>query len=113
MPKTLHLSLKKQPFDVMVTGEKVKEFRKPSKWLISRFYEKDGTTLKEYDLIKFTNGYGNDKPYFICRFDGFIKLFWGVRTIGYSNGLFLDDITAGDFVIFCGEIIEKGNIKKA
>lgn len=86
--KTLLLTLPKEPFDVMVTGEKRLEFRKPSNWILSRLFYKDGTK-KEYDLIKFVNGYGNDKPYFFCQFKGFyhspinrIK-----KTYSYSNGL--------------------------
>lgn len=56
---TLNLSLHKLPFDVMLTGEKDKEYRKPSKWIVSRLYNKDGT-LKKYDVVKFVNGYGHD-----------------------------------------------------
>jgi hypothetical protein len=68
--KTLHLTLHKAAFDVMVTGEKKLEFRTPSKWINSRLFNKDGTK-KHYDYIKFTNGYGSDKPYFVCEFKGF------------------------------------------
>lgn len=55
----------------MVTGEKREEFRKPSKWMLSRMFNKnkDGSkSFKKYDLVKFVNGYGNDKPYFIAEF---------------------------------------------
>lgn len=68
--KILHLSLKKEPFEVMVTGEKNQEFRKPTKWILSRLYNKDGTP-KHYDVVKFTNGYGKDKPQFVCEYKGF------------------------------------------
>jgi len=37
--KTLFLSLKKQPFDVMVTGEKKEEFRKNKNWIRSRLFD--------------------------------------------------------------------------
>jgi hypothetical protein len=99
--KILHLTLKKLPFDVMVTGEKIIEFRKPSKWIISRLQ-------KQYDVIKFTNGYGKDKPYFIAKYAGY-----GMERVGrsfkYSNGL---TVYSGieTVKIYIGEIIEKGNL---
>lgn len=108
MSKTLHLSLIKDAFDVMVTGEKPEEYRKTTKWLISRLTNKNGTE-KQYDLIKFVNGYGSDKPYFICQYCGivlnthpFIKEF--------SNG-FKVEVFIGDTIIFCGDIVETGNLK--
>ncbi len=52
--RILHLTLSKMPFEVMVTGEKSTEYREPSKWILSRLQGKD------YDLIKFVNGYGSD-----------------------------------------------------
>jgi hypothetical protein len=33
--KILHLTLSKLPFEVMATGEKTTEYRKPSKWILS------------------------------------------------------------------------------
>ena len=62
--RVLHLTLKKEWFDLMISGKKRVEYRKPSKWIISRLE-------KEYDVIRFTNGYGSDKPYFVCEYKGF------------------------------------------
>jgi signal peptidase I len=103
--KTLHLTLSKLPFEVMVTGEKTEEFRKDSQWIISRLIN------KKYDVIKFTNGYGKDKPYFICKYLGFNKCYMDLSKHEYSNGLIVDGIGKGDFIIYLGKIIEKGNIK--
>lgn len=50
--KTLFLSLKKEAFEVMVTGEKKEEFREGSDWIDSRLYDHDRNE-KEYDLINF------------------------------------------------------------
>jgi hypothetical protein len=107
--KILFLALYKEAFDVMVTGEKDKEYRKPSDWIKSRVLNKDGTA-REYDYIKFVNGYGSDKPYFIIEF---IQLFTSVKPIQYtySNGLKVD-VEVNDFVIQLGGIVEKGNLKK-
>jgi hypothetical protein len=102
MKKTLHLTLKKLQFQVTSSGEKRYEFRRPSDWIKSRLIN------KSYDLVKFTNGYGSDKPYFICKFLG-----WSYATPSsqkYSNGLVVN-ITEGYYQIDLGEILEIGNIK--
>jgi hypothetical protein len=101
--RILNLTLKKLPFDVMITGEKRIEYRASSKWIISRL---EG---KNYDLIKFVNGYGNDKPYFFSKYEG-----WEIEMIdnvvNYSNGLIVES-KKGTIKIKLGEIIEKGNLK--
>tara|TARA_B100000787_G_C16163511_1_gene282671 strand:- start:111 stop:422 length:312 start_codon:yes stop_codon:yes gene_type:complete len=97
---TLHLALKKEWFDLMVSGKKKAEYRKPSKWIISRL-------KKEYDFIKFTNGYGSDKPYFICEYNGF-------EISSKSKTIFLVtskiEIEEGSYIINLGKILETGNI---
>jgi len=108
--KTLHLSLKKLPFDVMVTGEKTEEFRIDSAWIISRMFNKDGTP-KNYDVIKFTNGYGSDKPYFICNYEGFRQNVACVPAHTYSNGFEFEGMADNNFIIYLGLIIETGNLK--
>ena len=101
--RILHLTLKKLPFDVMITGEKRIEYRVSSKWIKSRLEDKD------YELIKFVNGYGNDKPYFFSKYEGWeIEMFDNV--INYSNGLIVES-NKGTIKIKLGEIIEKGNLK--
>lgn len=106
--KTLHLTLKKEPFEVMVTGEKPDEYRVASAWILSRLFNKDGS-YKHYDRIKFVNGYGSDKPYFITDF-------WGcyqnmiTQSLDYSNGLRVI-VARGDWVICTKTIFERGNLK--
>lgn len=108
IPKVLYLNISKEPFEVMVRGEKPEEYRKPSYWIKSRLYNKDGT-LKNYDLIKFINGYGNNRPYFICNYEGF-----EIQTKSYShyytNGLVVK-VEKGDFMIKLGNIIESSILK--
>lgn len=111
--KVLHLSLKKEPFEVMVTGEKDVEFRKRTDWLKSRLFDKQ-LHVKKYDVIKFVNGYGNDKPYFIClpdKGDCFFDYAKTDYTRYYSNGLTVE-IKQGDCRIWLGEILETGNLKQ-
>lgn len=107
--RILHLSLKSKPFEVMVTGEKQEEFRKSSGWIRSRLFDSDYNE-KKYDLIKFTNGYGGKRPYFICRYEGFMEGYLPFAERKYSNGLTVSGFGKYDFVIYCGEIIEKGNL---
>ena len=100
--RILHLTLSKMPFDVMVTGEKTTEYRNNSRWILSRLKG------KEYDFIKFINGYGNHRPFFIARFRG-----WDVEanphSAQYSNGLKIHS-KIGTVKIYIGEIIETGNL---
>ena len=101
--KTLFLSLQKSPFEVMITGEKVKEYRKPSKWILSRLVN------KTYDNAKFVNGYGNDKPYFIAEYINY-EFANDNYILTYSNGLIVN-VEIGDVIINLGKIIDVGNIK--
>lgn len=106
--RVLRLTLSKKPFDVMVTGEKSKEFRTPSKWIKSRLFDKNGN-VRDYDLVEFKNGYGSDVPMFMAEYRGFIE---SSRYFSkeYSNDLKVQ-VNAGDFEIFLGEITERRNIK--
>lgn len=106
--KILRLSLKEAAFDVMVTGEKKWEFREPTQWIKSRLFTKDGTRRK-YDYVLFTHGYGDHRPYFICRYKGFGSE-EGFFT--YSNGLEVD-VSRNDFTIYLGEIVEAGNVENS
>lgn len=107
--KILHLTLSKKPFEVMLKSEKTEEFRKPSDWIKSRLFNKDGTR-RDYDVIEFVNGYGKDKPAFITIFNGFTTC-KEVSERTYS-GNFKVLIDEGDFIIYLGDIIKKRNIKK-
>lgn len=102
MKRTLILTISAAPFEVMHTGEKPYEFRKPSDWMRSRLYNKDGTE-KDYDYVKFTNGYGAHRPTFTCEYNGFY-ITDITRPVEYSNGLVVE-VEAGDIVIYLGKIV--------
>ena len=99
--RVLKLTLSKKPFEVMVTGEKDREYRRPSKWILSRLFN------KEYDVVEFTNGYGKDKPRFTCEYRGYL-ISASERSITFSNGLALD-VKSGDVVILLGKVISVEN----
>jgi hypothetical protein len=105
--KTLHLTLKKAAFEVMITGEKPDEFRKPTQWLKSRLYNKDGSK-KHYRLVKFTNGYGHHRPFFTADYKDFSECVTP-QIMKYSNGLKVQ-IEPGDIKISFGKINIIGNI---
>ena len=93
----------------MITGEKQYEIREKGSWINSRLFNLEGSK-RQYDVIKFTNGYGKDKPYFIAEYNGFGQLIYLNET--FSNGLnlnFTDD--SEKWVIQLGEILETGNLK--
>lgn len=100
--RILHLTLKKEWFDLMISGKKRVEYRKPSKWIISRLE-------KEYDVIRFINGYGSDKPYFVCEYKGF-EISKKSETINLEKSEI--QVEKGSYMINLGKILEIGNVKK-
>ena len=61
--------LKKEPYQVMVSGEKNEEFRENTAYWRSRLYEKDGTP-KKFSYVEFSNGYQKNRPQFMVEFKG-------------------------------------------
>jgi hypothetical protein len=108
--RILHLTLKADPFDVMLKGEKRVEYRKPSQWLNSRINPQINPQ-EEYDLIKFVNGYGADSPFFVAVYLGW-EIHEGDSFVEeFSNGLVVT-VQTGTVKIFLGSIIESGNLKQ-
>lgn len=79
--KTLHLTLKKQWFDLIASGEKTEEYREIKQYWISRLVQVFGpprentmynfehmgfqSTMDEavhFDAVEFKNGYSRDAP---------------------------------------------------
>jgi hypothetical protein len=106
--KVLILPVCKQWFDLMETGEKTSEFRKPSKFIKDRLYNKNGST-KQYDYVLIINGYGYHRPYFISKYEGFGTNYDVQYT--FSDGSKLN-VFPEDYNIFLGEIIKRVNVKK-
>ena len=102
MQNILYLTLKKPQFKVTLSGEKRIEYRRSSQWITSRLLSKN------YDLIRFVNGYGNDKPYFIVEFKGY-EIMKKHEQYLFSNGLVVE-VKIGDYAITLGKVIETGNL---
>lgn len=106
--KTLKLTLSKQPFEVMVTGEKSIEYRKPTKWIESRLIDFKTGDPKEYEFVEFTNGSGANKPYFKAKFLGWESSTYMRLSPLYSNNLQFT-INNRDYQIYVGEVLEIRN----
>jgi hypothetical protein len=97
------------PYQVMESGEKKEGFRRPSPWLLSRLYKRDGPkdalgkrtlgSLRRYDRIEFTNGYHPASPRFSTVYGGF-RIVTGPEEHTYSNGLVVR-VDKGDIAIRC------------
>lgn len=97
--RVLWLTLKKEPFEVMVTGEKMDEFRKPSRWIMRRLFVNGDPSQgpRHYDSVLFVNGYGKHRPSFERKYGGCI-LASESREYTYSNGLIVR-VERGDIII--------------
>ena len=75
MKKTLFLTLKKEWFDKIKSGEKKEEYRDPSMWILSRLQtlDADGKSLVpiHYDTVTFQNGYRKESPKIVVEYKGY------------------------------------------
>lgn len=96
--KILKLTVYKKAFEPMNSGEKLREYRKPSSWIMSRLVDRQGKP-KNYDLIKFYNGghFKETLPNFTAIYKGFY-IAERAHTEKYSNGLIIK-VEPGDVVI--------------
>jgi len=87
--KVLHLTLKKEWFDLILSGDKIIENREIKNHWTQRLED------KKYDYIHFVNGYGKHRPWMDVKMKGIVK-----------------DREAGLYKIHLGEILRKGNINE-
>ncbi len=80
----------------MISGEKKVEFREQSRWIESRLIG------KQYDRVRFINGYGPTRPRFSVSFKGYKLAPKGVHET-YSNGLEVDTRGKPTYVISLGD----------
>ena len=65
MTKILHLNLYRKYFDAIVNGTKTIEYRAKTD------YWKKRIEGREYDIIKFRNGYAKDAPTMLVEYKGY------------------------------------------
>ena len=85
MTKILHLNLYRKYFDAIVEGTKTIEYRDKTD------YWKKRIEGREYDIIKFRNGYAKDAPTMLVEYKGYnigeeyeLKL-WKVTEVNYGK----------------------------
>ena len=103
------MNLNPEPFEVMVTGEKKEEFRRPSDFIKSRLVDSKTGVDKQLKTVKFVQGYSNERPFFTAQFKGYKLEANGVHRL-YSNGFEVDWRGKPTYIIYLGDIIERGNL---
>ena len=98
MNKTLHLTIKKKWFDMILSGEKTEEYRDIKPYYNLRLIGQD------YDTVVFRNGYARDAP----------SLTIELKTIRFGTGKPEWGAEEGKtyFVLSLGKIINTKNINK-
>lgn len=72
--RVLTLNLKKSWYDMMVTGEKDFEIRRPSAWILQRLTRSDGQYARhdrQFSGVRFLQGYDRFAPRFIAEYLGY------------------------------------------
>lgn len=95
---TLHLTLKKKWFDMILSGVKTEEYREIKPYWTNRFYS------KKYHYITFRNGYATNAPQFTIELKSIITSI-GKPEWGAEEGKTY-------FVLSLGKIINTKNINK-
>ena len=98
MNNTLHLTIKKKWFDMILSGEKIEEYRDIKPYYNIRLIG------REYDSVVFRNGYARDAP----------SLTIELKTIRFGTGKPEWGAEEGKtyFVLSLGKIIDTKNIDK-
>ena len=67
--RMLNLALQKKWFDLIAAGDKKFEFREDNPYWSQRLIDKNGIG-KEFDIVRFRNGYHKDAPVMDVEFKG-------------------------------------------
>lgn len=106
LPAVLKLTVKKEWFDLIKSGEKTEEYREFKDYWCKRLIpdyhpiykvDKRTTGFKQYDYIEFKNGYSSDAPTIItkCKFISIGKPTQNGKHL-FDNDVFI--ISIGDIV---------------
>ena len=101
MKKVLNLTLKKEWFDKIVSGEKTEEYREIKPYWTNRFKSGPGILSSEFDEVHFRNGYNHDSPFMRVECENI-----------YTDFKYLDDKYQWVYVISLGKILEIKNHHK-
>ena len=102
MKQVLRLTLKKQWFDMISSGEKKEEYREVKPYWIRRLMAKGfPPKLRHFDYIIFKNGYAKSSPEMMVECKGI--------EIGYGNPLWGAKPNVNYFRIMLGKIFKNTN----
>lgn len=99
--KTLHLTLKKKWFDMILSGEKKEEYREIKPYWIQRLSHPLYPLFRKYDVVEFRNGYSKNAPTMIVECGG-ISTGFGYKPWGGTGEKV--------YIIKLGKIIETKNV---
>lgn len=100
--KILHLTLKKEWFDMILSGEKKTEYREVKPYWESRLFDIYRMPII-YEVIRFRNGYSRDAPTMDVEWKG-VKYSQGDPKIGAIEGEYY-------YCIQLGSILNYENVK--
>jgi hypothetical protein len=89
--KILHLTLKKKWYDMILSGEKLEEYRETKEYWSTRLRN------KQFDIIRFRNGYKANAPSMDVEFKG-VKF-------GEAKGSWSDNAEGIFYVISLGKVM--------
>lgn len=103
--RILKMTLNKEFFDQILSGEKIEEYRDFTPFWESRLLEKDTEEIvfREYDAIEFKNGYGAEVPTMLVEWKGAELALWDDAPENSENP---EDYS---FIIHLGKILETKN----
>lgn len=102
--KTLHLNLRRKWFDMILSGEKLEEYREMSVYWSDRFLINHKGVICKWDTITFSNGYAKNRNQFVIELKE-IKMDMGKTQWGAE----LHKIY---FVLYLGKIINEEQLPK-
>jgi hypothetical protein len=99
--RTLELTINKQWFDLIASGEKKEEYRELKDFWKNRLMDKEGEFLyfKHFDQVRFRNGYSPTSPVIVLECKG-VSIDYGKQKWGAEKG-------AKYFVVKLGKILKR------
>jgi len=81
--QVLNMTLKKEWFDLIKSGEKKEEYREIKEYWLSRLLNENDEVIK-FDYVVFTNGYAANSPKIVVEYKG-LKCATGKKKWGGSD----------------------------
>lgn len=105
MSRVLHLTLKRQWFEMIIHSGKIEEYREVKPYWEKRLFNVNHNGQpKEYDIIRFKNGYGKNVPEMDIEWKGCWK--------GEGDPMYGAEIGVEYYVIWLGKILSIKNYKQ-